>query len=241
MNPMKTRRTFAVMAATSLLSVGLAHGADGRTYLPGDFDSIEVSGSAVIRFVQGASDQVFVEGDSEVQSAVSLEVRNGRLIVRTSDAWKFWNARRLHLTVTAREIRRLSISGAVDFSASAPVQLDRLQIDISGAGSARFDQLRADQLSFQVSGAGDGQVAGTVRQLNVGISGKSRFHGENLMSDRATVAISGVGVAVIWVLQELDVSVAGVGTVDYWGTPTVRRNVSGRATINERGARRAAP
>jgi len=32
-----------------------------------------------------------------------------------------------------------------------------------------------------------------------------------------------------------------VGTVDYWGTPTVRRSVSGLGTVNERGAKRAAP
>jgi hypothetical protein len=238
---MKTRRLFSVLAAMALLAGLPAHAADGRTYAPGDFDSIDVSGSAVIRFVQGASDEVFVEGDDQVQNAVSLDARGGRLSIHSGGSWKFWNARRLHLTVTARDLKRLSISGAADFAAPGPVQVERLRVDISGAGSARFDQLRAEQLVFQVSGAGDGLMAGTVKQLDVSISGKSQFHGEHLMSERARVSVSGVGDVEVWALQDLSISVAGIGSVDYWGTPAVRRSVSGRATINERGAKRAAP
>jgi len=235
---MNTCRFFFMALAALSLS---AHAADGRTYTPGDFDSIDVSGSAVIRFVQGASDEVFVEGDDELQNAVSVEVRGGRLSVQSRSSWKFWNARRLHMTVTARDLKRLSISGAADLTATGPVQVERLRIDISGAGSTRFDQLRADQLVFQVSGAGDGRVAGAVKQLDVSISGKSQFHGEKLMSERARVSISGVGDVEVWAVQDLSISVAGVGTVDYWGTPSVRRSVSGLGTVNERGPKRAAP
>jgi hypothetical protein len=239
---MNTRRLCCIAIATMGWLANLpAHAADGRTYAPGDFDSIDVSGSAVIRFVQGTSDEVFVEGDDELQNAVSVEVRGGRLSVHSRGSWKFWNARRLHMTVTARDLKRLSVSGAADLTASGPVQLERLRIDISGAGSARFDQLRAEQLYFQVSGAGDGTMTGTVKQLDVSISGKSQFHGENLMSERARVSISGIGGVEVWAQHELGISVAGVGTVDYWGAPSVRRSVSGHAVINERGAKRAAP
>jgi len=239
---MNTRRRCCIAITTMGWLANLpAHAANGRTYAPGDFDSIEVSGSAVIRFVQGTSDEVFVEGDDELQNAVSVEVSGGRLSLRSSGSWKFWNARRLNVTLTMRNLKRLSIAGAADLTASGPVQLERLSIDISGAGSARFDQLRAEQLQFQVSGKGDAQMAGAVKQLDVSISGKSQFHGENLMSERARVSVSGVGSVEVWAQQELAISVAGVGTVDYWGAPTVRRSVSGHAVVNERGAKRAVP
>ena len=40
---------------------------EGRNYTPGNFDAIEISRSAAVRFAQGASDQVFVEGDEGAQ------------------------------------------------------------------------------------------------------------------------------------------------------------------------------
>jgi hypothetical protein len=211
---------------------------EGRLYAPGDFDAIDISGAAVVKFVQGPRDRIFVEGDEDAQKAVDFEVRDRKLNVRPAGAWKFWKQQQLQLTITSRELSRIVISGSADLSASGPVQADRLTISISGAGLARFDQLKAEQLNFQVSGAGDGQMAGSVKDLKLSISGRSEFRGENLMSQNAKVAISGIGEVQVWATQELAIQVAGFGSVDYWGTPVVRRNVSGSATITDRGAKR---
>jgi len=208
---------------------------EGRTYTPGKFDSIEISGSATVRFVQGAVDQVFVEGDEGAQRAVMLDVRNGTLQINSSGAWKFWDARRLRIEVTARDLARVAISGAADLAAAGPVRSERLALVISGAGSVRFDRLDAETLNFEVSGSGNGQVAGAVRELVLRISGRSEFRGEALKAERARLTINGVGDVKVWAVQELDISVAGIGKVDYWGAPAVRRHTSGAATINERG------
>ena len=229
----------ALLAALALLGGGSASAqtakAEGRTYAPGRFDSIEINGTATVQFVQGTVDQVFVEGGDDAQRAVALDAQNGILRISPGGAWKFWDARRLRIEVTARELARVTISGAADFAAIGPVRADRLAVVISGAGSVRFDRIDAETLNFQVSGSGDGQVAGAVRELLVRISGRSEFRGEALKAERGRVSISGVGDAKVWVAQELDVAVAGIGKVDYWGTPTVRRHVSGAATITERG------
>ena len=209
--------------------------AEGRTYTPGKFDSIEINGSASVTFVQGSVDQVVIEGGDEVQRAVLLELHNGTLRLNPSGSWKFWDARRLRIEVTARELARISISGAADFTAAGPVRAERLAVAISGAGAVRFDKVDAGTLNFQVSGSGDGQVAGAARELVLRISGRSEFRGEALKAERARVSISGVGDVKVWAVQELDISVAGVGKVDYWGAPAVRRHAAGAATINERG------
>lgn len=233
-------------ARSTLLSLLLAAGSvhaqtsPSRVYTPGAFDELEVHGSAELRFTQGDTDQVVVEGDDEVQREVKLDLRNGRLNIRQSGTWKFWNQRRLQLSVTARDLKRLSISGAADVQASLPVKLSKLTVDISGAGLARFDRLQADELRFTVSGAGDGQFAGSVEQLRVDVSGKSDFRGEHLRVERARVSVSGLGNVAVWAEKELSISVSGIGTVDYWGTPTVKRSSSGLATIHARGAKAAA-
>lgn len=211
----------------------------GRAVTPGPFDTIEISGSAIVHVAQGTSDQVVIEGDSEAQNTVELEVHDGVLTIRPSGAWKFWNDRRARIAVTVRDLKRLIISGAADVRAPGAVRATHLAVFISGAGSVRFDQLQADELKFTVSGAGDGQMSGMVDQLSVSISGRSEFRGENLMSQRAAVAVSGVGDVKVWATEALKIAVSGLGTVDYWGTPSVKRSTSGVATINNRGAKRA--
>jgi hypothetical protein len=108
-------------------------------------------------------------------------------------------------------------------------------VSISGSGLARFDKLQAESLRFRVSGAGDGQMAGSANELQIEVSGRGEFRGENLLSRRAKVVVNGIGEVRVWATQWLGVNVSGVGTVDYWGTPLVERRSSGVAKINERG------
>jgi Putative auto-transporter adhesin, head GIN domain len=219
----------------------LAQARECRPCTPGSFDSIEISGSASVRFTQGAAEQVVIEGDEDAQKAVELEVRNGTLYVRPSGGWKFWNSRRTQLDITARELRRVSISGAADLVAAQAVKCQMLEVHISGAGLARFDKLQAAVLRFQVSGAGDGHMSGSVGELQIDVSGRSEFHGENLQSERAKVQVSGIGEVQVWVTQWLGVGVSGVGTVEYWGTPQVQRRASGIARIRALGPKVAPP
>lgn len=240
-------RDMSTLAITNLVFVTLvtlpalasAQTGDSRTYKPGTFDGVEVNGSATVHFQQGDSDQVVVVGDEELQRSVEVELRDRLLVIRPSGSWKFWNSRRLQVQVTARELTRVTISGAVDFVAPAAVQAGKLVVSIAGAGLARFDQLHADQLTFAVSGAGDGRFAGRTRTLEINVSGKSEFRGEQLASDRAQVHVDGVGHAKVWVTQDLNVSVSGISTVDYWGSPQVRRQSSGIAKVNNRGPKPA--
>jgi len=237
------RRGFwiGLLCAAATLPAAAEPAAEGRSYSPGEFSAIDISGAAAVRFTQGAADQVYVEGDDDAQKTVQLEVRNGTLFIRPAGAWKFWNASRVQLNVTSRELRRLMISGAADVVAVGPVQIQRLDVSISGAGLARFDKLRGERLSFHVSGAGDGQMAGVVNELAVSVSGRSEFRGEQLQCERASVQVSGIGDVRVWATQQLAVSVSGVGTVDYWGTPTLQRRASGIARINDRGPKPPVP
>jgi Putative auto-transporter adhesin, head GIN domain len=234
-------RLLLPLAAALLPAAGRAESGPCKPCWPGSFDSLEISGSANVRFTQGSSDQVSIEGDEETQKSVELEVRGGVLYVRPGGSWKFWSSRRAQLDITARELRRLTITGAADVVATQAVQCQKLEVQIAGAGLARFDKLQANYVRFQVSGAGDGQMAGTVNELQIELSGRGEFRGENLKSERARVQVSGIGDVQVWATQWLGVNVSGVGTVDYWGSPQVQRRSAGIARINDRGPKAAPP
>ena len=225
--------------ALVLAAPAAAQGVEGKKYALGSFDAVVLNGTAGVRLVQGAEDSVFIEGNGETQEAVDLDVDGGVLRLRPSGSWKFWRGKQIQIVVTARDLRRLEIKGAADVVAAGPLRLKQLSVRISGAGSVRFDKLKADKLEFNVSGSGTGQLAGAVDELSVQISGRGVYLGENLASQVASLAVSGAGEVRVWATKELSAHVSGVATIDFWGNARVTRSNSGLTTWNDRGDKRA--
>ncbi|NKI94128.1 head GIN domain-containing protein [Rhizobacter sp. SG703] len=207
----------------------------GRVVAPGAFDRIEIDGSARIRVTQGEREQVFIPGDESAQRGVEVDLVDRRLRIRAGDGWKFWREDRPTIDVQVRQLTHVTMSGAGEVQAPGPVRCDQLVIGISGSGSVRFDELAARQLRFDISGAGDGQLAGRVEQLELNVSGRGKLMADQLRTARAKVAISGVGTAELWVIDDLQLAISGAGRIDFWGHPVVRRAVSGMGNITPRG------
>jgi hypothetical protein len=229
------RPTLALAALVLATATAFAQTPEGKLYTPGAFDRLEIDGSARVTLRQGERDQVFIGGDADVQRGVDVAVIGNRLQIHPSGGWKFWKDAKLQVDVQVRELRQIDLSGATDLHAPGPLKTDRLVVRISGAGNARFDALDAGQLKFDISGAGDGQLAGQVQELGLNVSGKGKLLADQLRAARANVSISGVGNAKLWVTEKLRINVSGVGSVDYWGQPDVQRSTSGLSSINGLG------
>jgi len=210
----------------------------GHIYAPGAFDRLELAGAARVILVQGERDQCFIAGDAEVQKSVEVELADRQLVIRPTGGWKFWHSQKLFVQVEMRQLKGLSLSGASDVHAPLPLRTDQLKLFISGAGVARLDQLQAKQLTFVISGAGDGQLGGRVDDLALQISGKGEVVADRLQAQHARVSVSGIGNVLLWVTDDLAANISGVGSVDYFGNPSVQRSVSGMGSISARGERR---
>ena len=203
----------------------------GRSTPTGPFDAIEISGSADVRFTQGPSRPGHRRAATKtVQRAVVLEVRNGKLRIDLSGAWRFWDANRMRIEVQARDLTRVTISGAGDF-ARGRAGARRTAHGQSSPAPARpaSNGSTPSTLSFQISGKGDGQVAGSTKDLFLKISGHGEFRGEDLRSELCEIAgerrrrrpgLDGAG--------HLRIAVAGAAKIDYWGTPQVQRSSPAR-------------
>jgi hypothetical protein len=226
------------LASLVFASFALAQGVEGHRYTPGPFDAVVISGSALIRLVQGSDDSVFIEGDDEAQRAVSFDLEGGTLRVNPSGAWKFWRSRQQQIVVTARDLKRIEISGSAEVVAPESLKLRQLQVRISGAGTVRLDKLKAERLDFNVSGKGTGLISGAVEDLVVRISGRGTYLGENLACQVADITVSGAGDLKVWAVKDLTASVSGFATIDFWGSAAVHRTSSGIMTWNDRGPKR---
>jgi len=222
------------------LALAAASAGAQQTFPAGSFDRIILDGAVQLQLKQGGDkDEVVVIGDDDVKQLVQVHVGNNRLVISTEGNWKFWNKNRVQVNVRLKNLSSLIISGASDVIATGPFKVDSLSVHIYGAGNVRFDELSAGTLRFIVSGAGDGQMSGQVKDLGIDLSGKGKLQADTLKAANARVNISGVGNAALWVTDSLRVNISGVGTVDYWGQPqTVSRSASGLATINARGDKR---
>ena len=186
--------------------------------------------------MQGDRDEVFVPGDEHAQEDVDVRLVGGRMKIDLPGGWKFWNnGSGAQVEVRVRHLSRLTLSGANDVVAPGPISGDQLTISMAGSGVARFDQLQVGRLSFDISGAGEGQLAGKVDQLRLSVSGKGKIGAEQLRAGSADVSISGVGNAALWAVNDLRVQISGAGHVDYWGQPTVRKSISGFGSVDARG------
>jgi len=222
-----------------LACAAAAHAQDSRTYAPGPFDRIEIDGFARITLTQGPTDQVVVHGDNATQQRIEVQLNGQRLSVHTSENWKFWRSDALRVDVQMREPRAIALSGASDLVARGPLHVQSLNIDISGTANVRFDALDTDALRFDVSGAGDGRLAGRAGALTISLSGTGKIKAEDLKTGTAKVSISGAGGARLWVTDALDVDISGIGSVDYWGQPArLRRDTSGLGSIKALGEKR---
>ena len=213
-----------------------AKAGEGRIYAPGPFDSVDVDGSGQIRLVQGDRDEVFVPGGESAQDDVDIHLVGSRMKIDLPGSWKFWNnGSGAQVEVRVRHLTRLTLSGSNDVLAPGPITGDQLTISMAGSGLARFDQLQVGRLNFEVSGAGEGQLAGKVDRFRLSVSGKGKIGAEQLRVGSADVSISGVGNAQLWTTNELRVQISGAGHVEYWGQPKVRKSISGFGSVDARG------
>ena len=209
---------------------------EGKVYAPGPFDSVVVDGAGQVRIIQGDRDEVFVPGDPNMQEGVDVQLSGGRMRIDLPGGWKFWKGGNGALVeVRVRHLSKLTLSGANDVIAPGPISGDQLTVSMSGSGLARFDQLQVGRLNFDISGAGEGQLAGKVDQLRLSVSGKGKIGAQQLRANAADVSISGVANATLWAVGDLRVQISGAGHVDYWGQPKVSKSISGFGSVDARG------
>jgi len=225
-----------ILAAVALApALARAQAPEGKVYAPGAFDSVEVDGSGQVRLVQADRDEVFVPGDESAQDAVEVRLRGDRLKIELPGGWRFWKSSGAQVEVRMRHLRRLTLSGSNDVVAPGPITGDQLAVGMAGSGVARFDQLQVGRLDFEISGAGEGQLAGKVERLNLSVSGKGKIGAEQLRASTADVSISGVANATLWAVADLRVQISGAGHVEYWGQPRVQKSISGFGSVDARG------
>ena len=237
----------ALATSLTLLVAGFAPPIAGAADVPttqtlavGPFDSIKVTGHGDVVLVQGDSESVTVEGSPKSPATIRVRSSGGRLTVGIREQRSSWGSlgRAPTVTIRFRTLASLTLSGSVKVTAAA-IAGPELRVQATGAPNVRIDELSLERLTFAGSGAVKADLAGKVTEQDVRISGAGTLRAERLVSQSASVKVSGAGRVVVHADKVLAAEITGAGAIDYYGNPQVTERVSGAGRITRRSSEAA--
>ncbi len=149
------------------------HDADAEMRNLKGFKAIEVSSAIDLQISQG-EDAVAVSGkDAETRNSVKTEVSNGVLRINVQGRYGIRNNKgKSRVYVSARELNKISASGACDISINGEFKAGDLLVKLSGASDLR-GRIVATTLKLDLSGASDVALKGSSTDMSIDASGAS--------------------------------------------------------------------
>lgn len=197
------------------------------------FDRLSLAGIGDVILTQGSEESLEIEAEDNILRKITTEVRDGTLYIGYTQR-ALLPTKDIKFYLTMQDISGLEILGISNIR-SDEIDTDRLDINISGSGNIEIRTLTAEYLNVNLSGAGNFNAEGKVSEQKANLSGVGNYEVEDLESENATIILAGLGRAVVWVNDSLDVSISGTGSVEYYGSPRVTRNISGLGSVSSRG------
>lgn len=199
----------------------------------GKFNSLDVSGAIDVHVRQDSTQSVKVETDENLQQYIDVYESNGVLVVSPKDNYNLDPTHKIKVFVAAPSFRVIDVSGASTItSENRLISGESLDIDLSGASEAKMD-LKAPRISAEATGASTITLTGETKDLNLVGSGASGVKCLSLMTENATVDVSGASSAEVFASVKLDAQASGASEVKYKGSPSVIKDVSGASSINK--------
>lgn len=196
----------------------------------GNFDKVVIAGSFEVVLRESNQPNLIVMTDENLMRLIEVENDNGTLEIRSKKKLRPSDDSKLIVEYTSLE--QIEVAGAAALQAENTIKESELTINMSGAGEVDL-AVDVNELEIDVSGAGAVQMKGYAKTQKISMSGAGGYDGEKLESEICSISISGVGGAKVYVTGELDASVSGVGGVTYRGNPEViNKNVSGLGSID---------
>jgi len=213
-------------------SVGLVRGSGNIVTEERDvsgFDRVQLSGIGDLIISQGDEESLTIEADDNIIQLIETDVFGGELTIQFKRGYSFVPNTTMKFYLTVKELDKISLSGAGKINCDN-FEAEELEFDISGAGDIDFD-INAETVEVYLSGAGDISLSGEVDSQDIKLSGVGNYDGKDLESRICDIAVTGAGSATVNVSEELDVNISGVGNVNYTGSPRVEQEISGLGRI----------
>ncbi|MEN8008312.1 MAG: head GIN domain-containing protein [Candidatus Krumholzibacteriota bacterium] len=177
-----------------------------------DFHAIDVGGAFDLDITLGDKQKVVMTIDDNLWDNLEAEVHGGTLEIGWDKSCNPDGDCRVEIVVR---------------------KLDAM--DIHGAADVGIRDFHGDSFSFDVSGAAELDMDGTVDKLDISVSGAGDIDTRDLKAKVVKISVSGAGEAKVFASESFEGRVSGVGNIDYWGDPEHQKTkVSGMGDISRK-------
>lgn len=193
-----------------------------------NFHGVQVGSGIDLVLTQGNAESCKVITDENLQSKVTVEVKNGTLEIYVDGNIR--NTKELKVEVMFKNLDEISASGGSDITANGQIQFDQLELMSSG-GSDIDLQVTGTNLEIAASGGSDVVLCGDVKNCEVAISGGSDFKAQKLTINNCEIAASGGSDSYIYVKDAITVAASGGSDVHLSGNPAITKTLSSSSDL----------
>jgi Putative auto-transporter adhesin, head GIN domain len=224
---------FRLITMLGLLCVSTQAFAADRKFTIGSFTDLVVDGDMIVRLDTDKAPSAKAQGSNEALAALKVERQGNVVFVRNTG---FQAGRSsggpVTVTITGRDIRRISLTGSGKIIANA-LNADNSRIELRGAGSIDVGSVNAFRLAAVLSGNGTLNIAkGAVVNSDVAIDGGANFLSAGLVSQNLKLVQNGPASTLLTVSNVAEISNNGSGSITIEGEGSCMIRKGGSATIN---------
>jgi hypothetical protein len=201
----------------------------GNSYTVSAFTGINVGGAMKVTLIQAPEQSVYIETDDNLFSEISVEVKNGILMLSTKNIRK---ATKLSAIVTAPDLNKVDASGASNVRGENIINVAAFSLKASGASSIALE-IETDNLETTLSGASKANLSGNAISHHAKLSGASKLSAGNLETSVTHIDGSGASDAFVFAKDKLTSNLSGASKVRYENAPTEHNTSNSSNSVNK--------
>jgi len=183
-----------------------------KNFKVSDFHGVDVSSGFDVNLIQGSSEDLTITAQENLFEHITVRVEQG--ILRIYIERNVMTTGPMMARITFKSIDNLKVSGGGDIECETPINVPKLNVNISEGGDLNTD-LNTDELKCNISGGGDAEIDGNIKTYNLSLSGGGDVKSD-LNAGIIDCSISGGGDLTLSVKEKVDdahVSVSGGGNI----------------------------
>lgn len=209
-----------------------------------EFKAIYNNSNYTVYLKQTNKQEVSVEALTEIYELTNIFVEDGILMINidrkpenpNKSIWAKIDDIKVNPTmklyVSVKNVNELQVNGAGKIISENSLAAPTLNLSIGGSGSMDLD-IKGDQVKAEVSGAGKMGIKGYASNLEGVVSGSGAINAFNCPLDKATIKVSGTGLAELNVTDTIVATVVGSGAVKHKGnTKNATKKIYGSGSVD---------
>ncbi len=202
------------------------------------FTEISLRIPAKLYLEQGNTQKVVIDATTSDLEDIITEIKDRALVIRfpaKNYLWKPSHHDNITIHITIPEITGLNLSGSGDIIGENAVSTLIMDMNVSGSGNIKLNDLNAERVKTNISGSGNIILRGNkpATEFNASIAGSGNIKAENFEAQEVKVTIAGSGNCSIKSNGNINVRIAGSGNLYYAGNPNIDSSVAGSGIIRE--------